>query len=56
MIIDSAYEVLSDNNKRKMYDQTGSAEENPYAGFENEDIFSQFRGGGGGRRGGNMNP
>ena len=38
-----------------MYDQTGSTEDNPYAGFENQDIFSQFRGGGfGGRGTGNM--
>ena len=49
-----AYQVLSDEGKRKMYDQTGSTEENPFSGFENEDIFNAFRGfggGGGGRRG-----
>ena len=34
-----------------MYDQTGSTDDNPYAGFENEDIFNQFRGGFGGRGG-----
>jgi DnaJ-class molecular chaperone len=44
--------VLSDEGKRKMYDQTGSAEPNPFTGFENEDIFGSFRrGNGGGKRG-----
>jgi DnaJ-class molecular chaperone len=39
-----------------MYDQTGSTEDNPYSGFENEDIFNQFRGGfAGGRRGSHQN-
>jgi len=38
-----------------MYDQTGSTEDNPYAGFENEDIFNAFRGGFGGGRRGNVN-
>jgi molecular chaperone DnaJ len=49
----SAYEILSDESKRKSYDRTGSTEENPYAGFENEDIYSHFKGSGfpGGKRG-----
>lgn len=34
-----------------MYDQTGSSEENPFSGFENEDIFNHFRGGFPGGRG-----
>ena len=34
-----------------MYDQTGSTEDDPYSGFENEDIFNQFRAGFGGRGG-----
>lgn len=35
-----------------MYDQTGSTDPNPFAGFENQDIFGQFkRGNGSGKRG-----
>ena len=38
-----------------MYDQTGSTDSDPYAGFNNEDIFNQFRNGGfGGGRGQKM--
>lgn len=36
----SAYEILSDEKKRAMYDQTGSTEEDPYAGFDPGDMFS----------------
>ena len=39
-----------------MYDQTGSTEENPFSGFENEDFFSGFQGFGGGRGGRGRNP
>jgi DnaJ-class molecular chaperone len=31
--IQNAYEVLSDDNKKRHYDQTGSAEPNPFGGF-----------------------
>lgn len=38
-----------------MYDETGSTEENPFDGFENEDIFNQFREAGFGSRNGRRN-
>jgi hypothetical protein len=35
---------LSDDNKRKTYDQTGSTEENPFGkGFSQEDIFRNYQ-------------
>lgn len=52
--INEAYEVLSDEKKKKLYDQYGTANENqiPYggaggAGFNVEDIFGGFGGQGG---------
>ena len=50
-----AYEVLSDPEKRKMYDKYGKDGVEGEAGgpgHSPEDIFSMFFGGGGGRRGG----
>ncbi|MCJ1310910.1 Type I HSP40 co-chaperone [Agyrium rufum] len=49
--ISKAYEVLSDPQKRSMYDQLGEAglsEQNGAGGMGAEDLFSQFFGGGGG--------
>lgn len=42
----SAYETLSDESKRKVYDQTGSNQENPY-GFSQEDMFKNYYSNGG---------
>lgn len=58
--ITNAYNVLSDTDKRKHYDMTGSTDENSYGGFGGaggfegfqqgfsgfEDLFSSFMGGG----------
>ena len=47
---------MSDENKRKNYDQTGSTEENPFDGFSQEDVFRNAGFGfGGGPRGGHQN-
>lgn len=50
--ISEAYQVLGDKEKKKNYDQFGSAEANPFGGGRSgqqaggfEDIFSQFGGG-----------
>lgn len=60
-MISSAYEILSDANKRQVYDQTGHTGEGSAAehanpgGFNQEDVFNQFRGfHRGGARGGNF--
>ncbi|EGW30371.1 uncharacterized protein SPAPADRAFT_63224 [Spathaspora passalidarum NRRL Y-27907] len=50
--IGEAYEVLSNAEKRKNYDQYGDPEGNPHGGqqFDFGDMFGQFFGGGGGRQ------
>ncbi len=64
--VGEAYEVLSDDQKRARYDQYGFAGVDPnygggggYGGFEGfgdfGDIFSEFFGGGGGRRSASQN-
>ncbi|KAI8320368.1 DNAJ domain-containing protein Mas5 [Martensiomyces pterosporus] len=55
--VSHAYEILSDDQKRQMYDQFGEAGLNGDAGgmgggINPEDLFSQFFGGGGGMFGG----
>jgi len=45
--VSEAYEVLSDDNKRKMYDQYGKEALKDGGHSSAEDIFSQFFGGGG---------
>ncbi|KAJ1958377.1 Type I HSP40 co-chaperone, partial [Linderina pennispora] len=53
--VSHAYEVLSDEQKRQMYDQFGEAGMNEgggMGGINPEDLFSQFFGGGGGMFGG----
>jgi len=56
--ISSAYEVLSDANKRQVYDQYGEAGLEGGAGagggMAAEDLFAQFFGGGGGGFGGGL--
>lgn len=53
--ISHAYEVLSDPQKRDIYDSRGEAGLSGQGGMEGmnpEDLFSQFFGGGGGMFGG----
>jgi DnaJ family protein A protein 2 len=50
--ISVAYEILSDEDKRKRYDQYGEkGVDSETAGMDPSDIFSSLFGGGGGRRG-----
>jgi len=54
--ISKAFEILSDENKRKNYDQFGSTEDNGNNGMNPNDILSQmFSGGGGPMNSNNMN-
>ena len=54
--IDTSYEVLSDSNKRSIYDQAGKAGleggGGMGGGMDSGDLFSQLFGGGGGFFGG----
>ncbi|GMM28074.1 type I co-chaperone YDJ1 [Martiniozyma asiatica (nom. inval.)] len=56
----AAYEILSDSEKRQMYDQYGEQGLNGgpggMGGMDASDIFSQFFGGGGGMGGGRRGP
>ena len=58
--ISHAYEILSDSQKKQIYDQFGEAgltgEGGGHGGMSAEDLFSQLFGGMGGGRGGQRGP